>query len=143
VHSRHHLEPDAVCKTGGRQGWTYFTDIPAGPLSVRHVADLYIYPNTVKIVRLNGAQVREWLEMSAGQFNQIDTGKTPVHIIVGAYDLTCTPEDARRTADAIPGATLAVMDELGHFPMSEHPDGFRPFFADALALMPVAADSAR
>ena len=67
---------------------------------------------------------------------QIDTAKTPVHLIVGAYDLTCTPEDAKRTADAIPGATLAVMDELGHFPMSEHPEGFRPFFLDALARMP-------
>jgi pimeloyl-ACP methyl ester carboxylesterase len=72
----------------------------------------------------------------------IDTGKTPVHIIVGAYDLTCTPEDAKRTADAIPGATLAVMDELGHFPMSEYPEGFRPFFVDALARMPVAAAKA-
>lgn len=66
----------------------------------------------------------------------IDTEKTPVHIIVGAYDLTCTPEDAKRTADAIKGATLAVMDELGHFPMSEHPEGFRPFFAEALRKMP-------
>jgi pimeloyl-ACP methyl ester carboxylesterase len=72
----------------------------------------------------------------------IDTGKTPVHIIVGAYDLTCTPEDAKRTADAIPGATLAVMDELGHFPMSEHPEGFRPFFVDALARMPISTAKA-
>lgn len=70
-----------------------------------------------------------------GRLGQIDTAKTPVHIIVGAYDLTCTPEDAKRTADAIPGATLAVMDELGHFPMSEHPQGFRPFFLDALERM--------
>lgn len=67
---------------------------------------------------------------------QIDTVKTPVHIIVGAYDLTCTPEDAERTAKAIPGATLAVMAELGHFPMSEHPEGFRPFFIEGLGKMP-------
>ncbi|PVA06813.1 alpha/beta fold hydrolase [Thalassorhabdomicrobium marinisediminis] len=67
---------------------------------------------------------------------QIDTQATPVHIIVGAYDLTCTPEDAARTAAAIPGATLSVMDELGHFPMSEHPVGFRPFFLEGLAKMP-------
>ncbi len=66
----------------------------------------------------------------------IDTKKTPVHIIVGAYDLTCTPKDAERTAKAIPGATLAAMEELGHFPMSEHPEGFRPFFVDALDKMP-------
>jgi pimeloyl-ACP methyl ester carboxylesterase len=76
------------------------------------------------------------------RLGQIDAGKTPVHIIVGAYDLTCTPEDARRTAAAIPDATLAVMDELGHFPMSEHPDGFRPFFIDALGRMPRAQAAA-
>ncbi|NVO25312.1 alpha/beta fold hydrolase [Donghicola sp. B5-SW-15] len=58
----------------------------------------------------------------------------------GAYDLTCTPEDAKRTADQIPGATLAVMDELGHFPMSEHPEGFLPFFVDALAKMGMGAE---
>jgi pimeloyl-ACP methyl ester carboxylesterase len=70
-----------------------------------------------------------------GRLGQIDTRKAPVHLLVGAYDLTCTPEDARRTAAAIPGATCTVMDELGHFPMSEHPLGFRPYFKDALARM--------
>lgn len=69
------------------------------------------------------------------RLGQIDTGKTPVHILVGAYDLTCTPEDAQRTAAAIPGATCTVMQELGHFPMSEHPEGFKPFFIDALQRM--------
>ncbi len=70
-----------------------------------------------------------------GRLAQIDTTRAPVHLMVGAYDLTCTPEDAARTAAAIPGATLTVMPELGHFPMSEHPEGFRPYFADALARM--------
>jgi pimeloyl-ACP methyl ester carboxylesterase len=70
-----------------------------------------------------------------GRLGQIDTARTPVHLLVGAYDLTCTPEDARRTAAAIPGATCAVMEELGHFPMSEHPQGFKPHFTDALARM--------
>lgn len=71
-----------------------------------------------------------------GRLGRIDTARTPVHLLVGAYDLTCTPEDARRTAAAIPGATLTVMVALGHFPMSEHPEGFRPFFVDALERMP-------
>ncbi len=69
------------------------------------------------------------------RLGRIDAETTPVHILVGAYDLTCTPEDAKRTAEAIPGATLAVMDKLGHFPMSEHPEGFRPFFLEALEKM--------
>lgn len=66
---------------------------------------------------------------------KIDTGLAPVHIMCGEYDLTCTPEDASRTAAAIPGASLAIMEKLGHFPMSEHPDCFKPHFADALDKM--------
>ena len=65
------LSAAAPFKSGGRQGWAYYTDIPAGPIAIKNVADLYIYPNTVKAVLLTGAQVQEWLEMSAGQFNQI------------------------------------------------------------------------
>lgn len=66
------LSAAAPFKTGGRQGWNYYTDIPAGPLAIKNVADLYMYPNTLKAVLLTGPQVREWLEMSAGQFRRID-----------------------------------------------------------------------
>jgi pimeloyl-ACP methyl ester carboxylesterase len=69
------------------------------------------------------------------RLGRIDTSRTPVHFLVGAYDMTCTPDDSRRTAAQVPGATLTVMDELGHFPMSEHPVGFRPHFIDALKRM--------
>jgi 2',3'-cyclic-nucleotide 2'-phosphodiesterase / 3'-nucleotidase len=78
------LSAAAPFKTGGRQGNTYYTDIPAGPLALRNVADLYIYPNTLKVVRLTGAQVREWLEMSAGQFNRIDPAGAPEQMLVNA-----------------------------------------------------------
>ena len=67
-----------------------------------------------------------------GRLRDIDTGRTPVHLLCGEYDLTCTPDDARRTAEAIPGATIEIMEGLGHFPMSEHPDAFRSHFVDAL-----------
>ena len=76
------LSAAAPFKTGGRGGAGYYTDIPAGPLAVRNVADLYVYPNTVNIVRLNGAQVREWLEMSAGAFNRIDPQGAPEQALV-------------------------------------------------------------
>ena len=71
------LSAAAPFKAGGRQGWSYYTDIPAGPVAVRHVADLYVYPNTVKAVRITGVQVREWLEMSAGAFRRIDPAGAP------------------------------------------------------------------
>jgi 2',3'-cyclic-nucleotide 2'-phosphodiesterase/3'-nucleotidase len=66
------LSAAAPFKTGGRQGWDYYTDIPAGPIAIKNVADLYVYPNTLKAMLLTGAEVQEWIEMSAGQFNQID-----------------------------------------------------------------------
>ncbi|MBL8347802.1 MAG: bifunctional 2',3'-cyclic-nucleotide 2'-phosphodiesterase/3'-nucleotidase [Rubrivivax sp.] len=78
------LSAAAPFKTGGRQGHGYYTDIPAGPIALRHVADLYIYPNTLKVVKLTGAQVREWLEMSAGQFNRIDPAGAPEQDLVNA-----------------------------------------------------------
>lgn len=68
------LSAAAPFKAGGRGGAEYYTDIPAGTLAIKNVADLYIYPNTLKVVRLTGAGVREWLERSAGQFNQVSGG---------------------------------------------------------------------
>jgi hypothetical protein len=55
------------------------------------------------------------------------------------HDLTFRPKDARRTAAAIPGATCTMMEEVGHFPMSGQPAGFRPYLADALQLLTVPA----
>ena len=68
------LSASAPFKSGGGVGIDYFTDIPAGEIALKHIADLYIYPNTLRAVKLTGAQVREWLEMSAGVFSQIVPG---------------------------------------------------------------------
>ncbi len=62
----------APFKAGGRQGPKYYTNVPAGPLAVKNIADLYVYSNTITFVKLTGAEIKEWLEMSAGQFNRID-----------------------------------------------------------------------
>jgi len=66
------LSASAPFKTGGRGGDGFYTEIAAGEIALKHVADLYIYPNTLRAVTMTGAQVRERLEMSAGLFNQID-----------------------------------------------------------------------
>ena len=50
------------------------TDVPAGDIAIKNVADLYLYPNTVQAVLINGAQVKDWLEMSAGMFNTVKAG---------------------------------------------------------------------
>ena len=70
------LSAAAPFKAGGRGGPEYYTDVPVGDVAIKNVADLYLYPNTVRAVRVNGAQVRGWLERSAGMFNQIEPGST-------------------------------------------------------------------
>lgn len=61
-------------KSGGRGGPEYYTDIPAGDLALKNAADLYIYPNTVRAVRVSGAELRGWLERSVGLYNHILPG---------------------------------------------------------------------
>jgi 2',3'-cyclic-nucleotide 2'-phosphodiesterase/3'-nucleotidase len=68
------LSAAAPFKAGGRQGPRYYTNVPAGPLAIKNIADLYVYPNTVVILKLNGAGIKEWLEHSAGQFNRLEPG---------------------------------------------------------------------
>ena len=65
----------------GRGGPDDFTNLAAGDVAYGNVADLYIYPNTLKVLKLTGAEVKEWLEMSAGQFNQINPGSTGEQLI--------------------------------------------------------------
>ncbi|KZE52596.1 bifunctional 2',3'-cyclic-nucleotide 2'-phosphodiesterase/3'-nucleotidase [Bacillus marisflavi] len=69
------LSAGAPFKAGTRGDPTYYTDIPQGELAIKNVADLYLYPNTLQAVLIKGSDVKEWLEMSAGQFNQIDPKK--------------------------------------------------------------------
>lgn len=76
------LSAAAPFKAGGRSGASYYTDIPAGTLAIKNIADLYVYPNTVQAVLVTGAQVKEWLERSAGQFKQIDPTKTEPQALV-------------------------------------------------------------
>jgi len=71
------LSASAPFKSGGRQGWNSYTDIPAGTIAIKNVADLYVYPNTIKAMKLTGVEVREWLEMAAGNFRLIDPRGAP------------------------------------------------------------------
>ena len=68
------LSAAAPFKAGGRGGPDYFTDVPAGDVAIKNVADLYLYPNTVRAVKVTGEQLKGWLERSAGMFNQVTPG---------------------------------------------------------------------
>ena len=77
------LSAAAPFKTGGRKNDPQnYTEVESGILSFRNAADLYLYPNTLVALKINGKDVKEWLECSAGQFNQINPKlKTPQALI--------------------------------------------------------------
>jgi pimeloyl-ACP methyl ester carboxylesterase len=66
------------------------------------------------------------------QVGSIDTGLCPLFLLTGEYDFSCSPEDTLRTAAAIAGADVQIMERLGHFPMSENPDQFRGYILPVL-----------
>ncbi len=68
------LAAAAPFRTGGRSGPENYTHIPAGPLTLRHIADLYSFPNTITALLLTGAEVHDWLERAAAQFRTVRPG---------------------------------------------------------------------
>ena len=68
-----------------------------------------------------------------GKVAGIDTKVCPLYLLTGEYDFSCTPDDTKRTAASIAGARVTIMEELGHFPMSENPGQFRSYIAPVLA----------
>ncbi len=76
------LSAAAPFRAGGRSGPENYTDIPAGALKLRHAADLYIYPNAMCALRIDGAGLLQWLERCASMYRQIDRGaQTPQKLI--------------------------------------------------------------
>ncbi|MFO1165616.1 MAG: bifunctional 2',3'-cyclic-nucleotide 2'-phosphodiesterase/3'-nucleotidase [Paracoccus sp. (in: a-proteobacteria)] len=75
------LSAAAPFRAGGRGGPDHYTDVPAGRLTLRNIADLYLFPNRLCAIRLRGHEVAEWLERSASLFRQIRPGGTDQPLI--------------------------------------------------------------
>ena len=94
------LSAAAPFKAGGRGGPEYYTDVPKGDVAIKNVSDLYLYPNTARAVRVTGAQVKDWLERSAGMFNQITPGKANQRLL--------NPEFPSYNFDVIDGVSYQI-----------------------------------
>ncbi|WP_333695151.1 bifunctional 2',3'-cyclic-nucleotide 2'-phosphodiesterase/3'-nucleotidase [Phaeobacter italicus] len=94
------LSAAAPFKAGGRGGPEYYTDVPKGDVAIKNVADLYLYPNTARAVKVTGAQVKDWLERSAGMFNQITPGE--------ADQVLLNPSFPSYNFDVIDGVTYEI-----------------------------------
>jgi 2',3'-cyclic-nucleotide 2'-phosphodiesterase/3'-nucleotidase len=53
-----------------------YTDVAPGSLALNNAADLYLYPNSLYVVKVSGAELKGWLETAAKRFNTIDPALT-------------------------------------------------------------------
>jgi 2',3'-cyclic-nucleotide 2'-phosphodiesterase/3'-nucleotidase len=95
------LSAAAPFKCGGRGGPDFYTDIAEGPIAIKDVADIYPYPNSVRVVRVDGVTLREWLERSASIFRRIDPGSCDEQPVLG-------PAFACYNFDVIDGVEYAI-----------------------------------
>jgi 2',3'-cyclic-nucleotide 2'-phosphodiesterase/3'-nucleotidase len=73
----------APFKCGGRNGPDYYTDVARGPIGIKDVADIYPYPNSLRVLKIDGATVQEWLERSASIFLRVDPALTTEQPLLG------------------------------------------------------------
>ena len=70
-------------------------------MTLRGIADLYLYPNALTVVRVSGAELREWLEHSARVFAQVTPGAAGPQSLLD-------PRVATYNFDVIHGLTWAI-----------------------------------
>ncbi|NJO23766.1 MAG: alpha/beta hydrolase [Sphingomonadales bacterium] len=62
----------------------------------------------------------------------INTDDCPLYFLTGEYDYSCSPADTRDLAGRIKGASVTIMEGLGHFPVSEDPPRFLAYLRPVL-----------
>ncbi|MFD1194800.1 bifunctional 2',3'-cyclic-nucleotide 2'-phosphodiesterase/3'-nucleotidase [Seohaeicola saemankumensis] len=94
------LSAVAPFKAGGTAGPEHFTHVPAGPLKIRNLADLYAFPNLLHAVQVTGDALCNWLEHAAGQFNTIRPGQRD--------QMLCNPDFPSYNFDVICGLRYVI-----------------------------------
>ncbi|MCC2675333.1 MAG: bifunctional 2,3-cyclic-nucleotide 2-phosphodiesterase/3-nucleotidase [Ramlibacter sp.] len=113
------LSMSAAFKTGAA-GAKDYTDVRSGPLALNNAADLYLYPNALYAVKIDGAGLKAWLEKSAERFNTIDPAKKEEQDLINpaaaGYNFdTLTAPEVRYEIDVTrpPGQRIVVLTYEG------------------------------
>jgi 2',3'-cyclic-nucleotide 2'-phosphodiesterase/3'-nucleotidase len=104
----------------GSASVTDYTDVAPGPVALNNAADLYLYPNSLQGVKVNGAELKAWLEKSAERFNTIDPSSTAPQELVNTgfpgynFDMM-TSADVRYEIDVTqpPGKRIRQLEYRG------------------------------
>ncbi len=85
----------------GFAGKDDYTLIKAGPIAIKDIANIYVFPNTIAAVKVNGAGLKGWLEHAAKNFASIDFSKE------GAVNII-NPQFQGYNFDVIDGVTYKI-----------------------------------
>jgi 2',3'-cyclic-nucleotide 2'-phosphodiesterase/3'-nucleotidase len=75
-----------------------YTDVAPGSMALNNAADLYLYPNDLHAVKVDGRELKAWLERSAERFNTIDPARSEPQELVNTgfpgfnFDMLTDPE---------------------------------------------------
>lgn len=79
------LSVSAAFKAGAAGPGDY-TDVAPGSLALNNAADLYLYPNALYAVKVDGAALTAWLEKAAFRFNTIAPARAePQELVNGGF----------------------------------------------------------
>lgn len=71
-------------------------------------------------------------DLRNGLLRQLDTKICPLYLLTGDYDYSATIERTKEVLAQVPGAKFQIMNNLGHFPMSENPELFLAYLRPVL-----------
>ncbi len=74
------LASSSPFKAGGLAGPNYYSNVAAGPITMRSLSDLYVFPNQLALMQVSGAFLRLWLERAASGFCQVTPNSKIAHL---------------------------------------------------------------
>ncbi|MDP6342684.1 MAG: alpha/beta hydrolase [Alphaproteobacteria bacterium] len=74
-------------------------------------------------------------DLRNGLTDGIDVEQCPIYLLTGEYDYSATPEMTKALAREINATHCQIMQDMGHFPMSENPAKFREYLLPVLSMI--------
>lgn len=109
----------AAAFKAGFAGPEDYSDVKPGKVTIKSAADLYLYPNTIAAVQIDGAILKGWLEKSAERFNKVDTTSAEpqamINTRVPTYNFDVIQGELLYTIDLTraPGQRIVKLDYQG------------------------------
>lgn len=114
-----------------RPEWTYALCAPDSP-EVHKRENWWIYSQAGDGAYAGDIEFYAYEWDARGYVEDIDTDECGVYLLTGEYDSSGRPEDTKRVAEQIDGASMEIMDGIGHFPPAEDPETFKPYLMDVV-----------